>query len=474
MALHSAETPGSIHVIHDFEFADAATRTGATYAATDIGKVVRQADNGSFHVVVTSAPTFVEIGSGGGGGEANTGSNVGTAGVGPFSGKVGVDLQFKNINAGSSKISVTDDVGNKEIDLDIVEANVVHQNLSGAGTNTHAQVDTHLASTTNPHATDVGNLGGGLLAELNSAITDATLDDSGDSRPPNGTAGGSLGGTYPNPTVDDGADGSAIHDDTAGEITAIALKATPVSADVLVIEDSAAANVKKRITVGSLPTGGGGEANTASNVGTAGVGVFKQKTGVDLEFKKINAGSSKISITDDVGNDELDVDLVEANLDVGNMGGTKAGVDSTAIHDNVSAEISAVTLKATPVSGDVLLIEDSADSNAKKRVTVGSLPGGGGGAVWTVVTETTAARSAVASEFVLVDAATCVVTLPAPVADARVAVKVISGTVTSIEVRTSGAGIDIDGTDYSATGLDLKKQFEQISMVSDGADWWIY
>lgn len=52
-----------------------------------------------------------------------------------------------------------------------------------------------------------------------------------------------------------------------------------------------------------------GEANTASNVGTAGVGVFKQKTGVDLEFKKINAGSAKITVTDDVGDDEVDIDL---------------------------------------------------------------------------------------------------------------------------------------------------------------------
>jgi len=150
------------------------------------------------------------------------------------------------------------------------------------------------------------------------------------------------------------------------------------------------------------------------------------------------------------------------------------GADATAIHDDAAGEIVAVALKATPVASDLLLIEDSAAANAKKRVTVGSLPGGGGGVVWSVVTETTAARSAVAGEFVLVDVATCVVTLPAPAADARVAVKVISGTVTSIEVRTSGAGVDIDGTDYSATGLDLKKQFEQISMVGDGAGWWIY
>lgn len=57
-----------------------------------------------------------------------------------------------------------------------------------------------------------------------------------------------------------------------------------------------------------------GEVNTASNVGTGGVGVFKQKTGVDFEFKKINAGSSKVTITDDTGNNEVDIDVVPANF----------------------------------------------------------------------------------------------------------------------------------------------------------------
>jgi hypothetical protein len=44
--------------------------------------------------------------------------------------------------------------------------------------------------------------------------------------------------------------------------------------------------------IGEVGTGGGGgEVNTASNVG-AGEGVFKQKTGVDLEFKSLIAGAN--------------------------------------------------------------------------------------------------------------------------------------------------------------------------------------
>lgn len=57
-----------------------------------------------------------------------------------------------------------------------------------------------------------------------------------------------------------------------------------------------------------------GETNTASNVGATGVGVFKQKNGVNFEFKNIAAASSKVTVTDDGANDEIDVDVNEANF----------------------------------------------------------------------------------------------------------------------------------------------------------------
>lgn len=53
--------------------------------------------------------------------------------------------------------------------------------------------------------------------------------------------------------------------------------------------------------------------------------------------------------------------------------------DVDAIHDNEAGEISAITEKVTPIDDDLVIIEDSADSNSKKSAKLGNLPGGGGG-----------------------------------------------------------------------------------------------
>lgn len=204
-----------------------------------------------------------------------------------------------------------------------------HADLTNIGTNTHAQLDAHLAeletvSGDNPH--------GIPLAKHNATAAPGVSDDN--------TAGYGVGSEWDDVTADK---------------------------SYRCLDASTGAAVWVEVTAGA----GGGEANTASNVGTGGVGVFKQKTGVDLEFKKINAGSSKISITDDTGNSEVDIDVVEANLTI-----TESQIsdldhtDADAIHDNVAGEISAVTEKTSTVAADLLLIEDSAAANAKKRVKI--------------------------------------------------------------------------------------------------------
>lgn len=52
------------------------------------------------------------------------------------------------------------------------------------------------------------------------------------------------------------------------------------------------------------------------------------------------------------------------------------GKDTDAIHDNVAGEINAIAEKGSPVNADMLIIEDSADSNNKKKIEIGNLPTG--------------------------------------------------------------------------------------------------
>jgi len=84
-------------------------------------------------------------------------------------------------------------------------------------------------------------------------------------------------------------------------ITSLTSEATPTSGDELVIWDGAN---HKKIDWDNLPGAAGGEANTASNVGGF-AGLFKQKTGIDLEFKTVQSSDSSVSIT----NNASDIDF---------------------------------------------------------------------------------------------------------------------------------------------------------------------
>lgn len=110
-----------------------------------------------------------------------------------------------------------------------------------------------------------------------------------------------------------GTDTTAVHTDTAAEITSITSKSPLVGADTIIIEDSADSNNKKSSTV-------------------------------------------------------ADIRITESQIT------DLTHTDADAIHDNVAAEISAITAKATPTTSDYLLIEDAADSDNKKRITIGDLP----------------------------------------------------------------------------------------------------
>lgn len=111
------------------------------------------------------------------------------------------------------------------------------------------------------------------------------------------------------------------------------------------------------------PGGGGGETNTVSNIGAAGVGVYKQKTGVDFELKKINAGSTKVTITDDALDNEIDVDIDLANIKLDDLAATDDNTD----------------LDASTVKHGLLLKLGGGTTNFLRADGTWSAPGGGGG-----------------------------------------------------------------------------------------------
>jgi len=56
------------------------------------------------------------------------------------------------------------------------------------------------------------------------------------------------------------------------------------------------------------------EINTASNVGSVGTGIFKQKTGVDLELYKLNSVNNILTLALD-GTDKIDFTIIVGNID---------------------------------------------------------------------------------------------------------------------------------------------------------------
>jgi hypothetical protein len=110
--------------------------------------------------------------------------------------------------------------------------------------------------------------------------------------------------------------GAAPDDDFHIELS---LEVATANDDEILIWDTSDGNYKRQLKSDFI-AGSGGESNTASNVGVGGVGLYLQKVGVDLEFKNINIGSSKLTILNDLVNKEVVLDVDESNLSLSNLG----------------------------------------------------------------------------------------------------------------------------------------------------------
>jgi hypothetical protein len=139
----------------------------------------------------------------------------------------------------------------------------------------------------------------------------------------------------------------------ANDFSAFSAKASPIGADLLLIEDSGGAGVKKYITIGDLP---GGVDSTAIHKAVSGEVAA-------LTDKPVPAAADVLLIEDSA------TGFDKKRLSVGNL-----PADSTAVHKAIAGEFAAMANKAAPLLADLLVIEDSATGFSKANALVGSLP----------------------------------------------------------------------------------------------------
>ncbi len=81
-----------------------------------------------------------------------------------------------------------------------------------------------------------------------------------------------------------------------------------------------------------------GKVGGGATVGAGGVGFYKQTSAGTLQLRSVNGATNKISVALDAPNNEVDVDVVEANLSLANVSGTlgtsKGGTSSASLTDH--------------------------------------------------------------------------------------------------------------------------------------------
>lgn len=173
------------------------------------------------------------------------------------------------------------------------------------------------------------------------------------------------------------------------------LNEAPNNSDELVIVDKsdttmAASGTNKKITAANLKDGlatssdlSTHESDTTTHgttgdiVGTTDTQTLTNKT---LTSPVINTSVSGTAILDEdnMSSDSNTKLATQQSIKAYVDNNTGAGTDSTAIHDNESGEIAAIAEKASPHNDDVVIIEDSENSNVKKKVKFSNFPTGSG------------------------------------------------------------------------------------------------
>jgi len=222
---------------------------------------------------------------------------------------------------------------------------------------------------------DLSGISSGYKRTVTLPDKNIEVDDKNDSRPPTSHASTHQSG---------GADSIKL-DDLAAPDDNTDLDATTGQHGLLPKLGGGTANFLRADGTWATPSGGtpGAHASTHENGGSDEISV----AGLSGALADPQTPSSHASTHDAGGADAMAIDAAAGTGSLRTLGtgsqqacaGDDARLsddrnDPDAIHDNVASEIYPITEKGTPVTTDVLLIEDAADSYNKKKIRIGSLP----------------------------------------------------------------------------------------------------
>jgi hypothetical protein len=171
-----------------------------------------------------------------------------------------------------------------------------------------------------------------------------------------------------------GTDSAAIHDDVAGEIAAISAKADPAVDDLLLIEDAADSNEKKKITVGSI-------AGVAGQVSALDAATILITDSIAFEDQSDSDAMKKATVQEVFAAPGWVSGLAAATILITDKLAFEDASDTLAMKEATVQEVFAapawidgLTAKATPIGADILVVSDSAAAGATKRSTISSIP----------------------------------------------------------------------------------------------------
>jgi len=96
-----------------------------------------------------------------------------------------------------------------------------------------------------------------------------------------------------------------------------------------------------------------GDGTTASNIGTSGVGLFKEISGADIKLKKIKPASEKITINNNTETDTVDIDVDPNNITIPQSNVTGLTGNLNTIDSSITAISTAIAALSDAIDGKV-------------------------------------------------------------------------------------------------------------------------